>query len=97
MMKRSELIEIIKTAAGKSSLPEEATEKLVAAVSNPRITSVSRGQWVSPYGDCACPAVLAGLADRDGYNKGWGVMEFVGAFDALTRNKAPYKYIRIED
>lgn len=42
------------------------------------------GWWVSNNISCGCPAVEAGLSDKDGNYKNEGVHEFAGTFDEFV-------------
>jgi hypothetical protein len=82
-MTRSTLVEIVRGAAAHAQYDEDTANRIVAAVSDPSITRVARGDWFAADG-AECPLCLAGIAYND---EAAGAQEcrFYHEFDFRTR------------
>lgn len=94
-------MQIVTSCADRAGLLTTDRDALVKAVSNPSVTRVARGHWMSD--GCKCPAYLAGLVtlletDEDPCGVAMQVDDFVTAFDMATSKVTGYApFIEIEE
>lgn len=109
-MKRDQLIEVVRASGKDASTPDDILDKIVAAVSNPSVKWVARGDWTASvpgtegFLACGCPATIAGFCTPTGPKdeldpRTWkAVEEFANSFDVFTLDPATYSgVIEVED
>lgn len=105
-MKRAELVKLVEDSASKAATPIPMRDKILAAVSDPSVTKVARGDWRRYISDgewCFCPAALAGLATPTGPKDDLEALEcaaverFASHFDDLSRDREHgHEFIEVE-